>query len=505
MGPKRLSKAVNKPVVALFTILATIAVAYPLPSKAQAPSQNQPTAPTPSVQPPVRPPVQTTPVQPPLDYTLGGGDRIQINVFEVPEYSGAYQIPPGGSLYLPLIGGVSVLGLTQEQAAETIAARYSRYLRRPLVTVSLISPRPINVVVAGEVNRPGSYTVGLQGGAGDNPGVQYPTIVGAITLAEGTTLAADLRQVQLRRKNGLGPDVTSNLDLTQLVQTGNLPQDITLRDGDTIYIPSATEVNLAEIRQFATASFAPATNRPRTVTVVGEVTRPGTYVIVGGSTTGIATEQGGGSAGAGLPTVSRAIQLAGGVTSLADVRNVQLRRQTKSGPEQNLSLNFWQLLTGDTNQDTLVQDGDTIVVATAPEQNAAEATTVATANFSPATIRVSVVGELKRPTGGGGAETLQLPANTSLNQAILAAGGFNDARARRSTVDLIRLNPNGSITKRQVKVNLAQGINEETNPILRNNDVVVVNRSALGKIGDTLGAVGNPLFSVFNIFRLFGL
>lgn len=505
MGSKGLSKAVSKPVVALFTILATSAVACPLPSKAQALNQNQRVTPRQGVQTPARPPAQTTPVQPPLDYTLGGGDRIQINVFEVPEYSGAYQVPPGGALYLPLIGGVSVLGLTQEQAAEAIAAKYSRYLRRPLVTVSLISPRPINVIIAGEVNRPGSYTVGLQGGAGDNPGVQYPTIVGAITLAEGTTLAADLRQVQLRRKQGLGGEQVSNLDLTQLVQTGNSPQDITLRDGDTIFIPPATQVNLAEIRQFATASFAPPTNRPRTVTVVGEVTRPGSYVVIGGSTTGISTQEGGGSAGAGLPTVSRAIQLAGGVTSLADVRNVQLRRQTKSGTEQNLTLNFWNLLTGDTNQDTLVQDGDTIVVATAPEQNAAEATTVATANFSPATIRVSVIGELKRPTGGGGGETLQLPANTSLNQAILAAGGFNDSRARRSTVDLIRLNPNGSITKRQVRVNLSQGINEETNPILRNNDVVVVNRSSLAKIGDTIGAVGNPLFSIFSIFRLFGL
>lgn len=503
MGSKGLPYAVSQPVVALLTIMATIAAACPLPSKAQAPL-NPPPPETTGPKPNVAIPPTTQPVQPPLDYTLGGGDRIQINVFEVPEYSGAYQIPPGGSLYLPLIGGVSVLGLTQEQAAEEIAARYSRYLRRPLVTVSLISPRPINVVVAGEVNRPGSYTVGLQGGAGDNPGVQYPTIVGAITLAEGTTLAANLRQVQLRRRNGIGPERVTTLDLTQLVQTGNLPQDITLRDGDTIYIPPATEVNLAEIRQFSTASFAPATNRPRTVTVVGEVTRPGTYVVVGGSNTGIATEQGGGSAGAGLPTISRAIQLAGGVTSLADVRNIQLRRQTKSGTEQNLTLNFWQLLTGDTNQDTLVQDGDTIVVATAPEQNAAEATTVATANFSPATIRVSVIGELKRPTGGSGGETLQLPANTSLNQAILAAGGFNDARARRSTVDLIRLNPNGSITKRQVKVNLAKGINEETNPILRNNDVIVVNRSTLGKVSDTIGAVGTPLFGIFNIFRLLG-
>ncbi len=495
----KVSSVVRKRTVAgLTTLLATVSIAYPFPSIAQL-IQKQPPAPTAPI------PAAQAPVQPPLDYTLGGGDRIRINVFEVPEYSGDYQIPPGGSLYLPLVGGITVLGLTQEQAAEAIATRYSRYLRRPLVTVSLVSPRPINVVVAGEVNRPGSYTVGLQGGAGDNPGVQYPTIVGALTLAEGVTLAANIRQVQLRRRQGLGPEITTNLDLTQLIQNGVLPQDITLRDGDTIYVPVASEVNLSEIRQFSTASFAGATNRPRTVTVVGEVNRPGSYTVIGGSTTGIATEQGSGSAGGGLPTVSRAIQLAGGINSLADVRGIQLRRPTKSGTDQTLNLNFWQLLAGDSYQDTLVQDGDTIVVPTVSEQNPAESTVVATASFSPATIRVSVIGEVKRATGGAGGTTLELPANTPLNQAILAAGGFNDSRARRTTVDLIRLNPNGSVTKRQVKVNLAQGISEQVNPILRNNDIVVINRSFLGRVGDTIGAVGNPLLNVFSVFRLFGL
>lgn len=66
----------------------------------------------------------------PTDYFLSGGDRIRIYIIEAPEYSGEYLIPPDGKLYLPLIGSVSVLGLTQEQAAEAIAAKYARYLKR---------------------------------------------------------------------------------------------------------------------------------------------------------------------------------------------------------------------------------------------------------------------------------------------------------------------------------------------------------------------------------------
>ena len=156
------------------------------------------------------------------DYLLGGGDLIRVNVFEVPEYTGEYQIPPGGAINMPLIGSVPVSGLTTEQASDTIAKRYSRFLKRPLISVNLLSPRPINVFVAGEVTRPGAYTLSLQGGAGNNPGVQYPTVLAALTIAQGVTLAADVTQVQLRRKVGRSGEQTVSLNLKELTQTGRI-------------------------------------------------------------------------------------------------------------------------------------------------------------------------------------------------------------------------------------------------------------------------------------------
>ncbi len=529
MVSTRLSRSMSQPVASL-TILALIAVACPSPTRAQLPNSDglapAPTGSTQQGQPQPTPnqlapaPTGTTqqgqpqptpnqlapaptgtaqPVQVPIDYLLGGGDRIRINVFEVPEYSGDYQLPPGGDLYLPLIGRVEVAGQTQEQAAETVTAKYARFLKRPLITVSLISPRPINVGVAGEVNRPGSYTLALQGGAGDNPGVQYPTIVGAITLAEGVTLAADIRQVQLRRRQGSGPEQVINIDLAEAIKGSNSAlYPTTLRDGDTVFIPTATVVNKAEIRQFATASFAAAPTRPRTVSVVGQVNRPGSYVVVGGSATATATEQGGGGAGGGLPTVTRAIQLAGGITSQANVRNIQIRRLTKNGVGQNVSVNLWRLLrAGDTNQDTIVQDGDTIVIPTARNTNAADATALADASFSPTTIQVSVVGEVRNPG------LINIRPNTPLNQGLLTAGGFNNSRAKRGSVQLIRLNPDGTVTKRKVRVDLSRNIDAEDNPTLRDDDIIVVGRSGLAVAGDTIGTVLSPLGGVFSIFNLF--
>ncbi|MBH8574254.1 SLBB domain-containing protein [Nostocaceae cyanobacterium CENA369] len=446
-------------------------------------------------------PQNTQPTSPDIqavdtNYLLGGGDLIRVNVFEVPEYTGEYQVPPGGAINLPLIGSVPVLGLTTEQAADEIARRYSRFLKRPLISVNLLSPRPINVLVAGEVTRPGSYTLSLSGGAGNNPGVQYPTVLAALTTAEGVTLAADVTQVKLRRKIGRSGEQTVTLNLKDIIQTGNGAQDLTLRDGDTIIVPTATTFNVAEARNLFAANFAASQTTPRTVAIIGEVNRPGSYLVSPGTTPGGQEGQAGGAAGTGLPTVSRAIQLAGGITSQADIRNLKLRRPTRTGTEQTVDINFWQLLqSGDVNQDVVLQDGDTIIVPTATEINPAEATQLASTTLSPSTIQVGVVGEVKKPGA------VDVRPNSSLNQVILAAGGFNDSRARTTTVDLIRLNPNGSVTKRQVKVDFSQGINEQTNPILRNNDVVVVNRSKIAQAGDAVGTFFNPIGTVFGIIR----
>ena len=128
-------------------LLTAVNVAAPFASLAQGQLVAQRTQPIfPTVQPgspgtqPILPTAEQGSPSIPIDttYTLGGGDLIRVNVFEVPEYTGEYQIPPGGSINLPLIGSVSVLGLTSEQAADEIARRYARFLKRPLISVNLL-------------------------------------------------------------------------------------------------------------------------------------------------------------------------------------------------------------------------------------------------------------------------------------------------------------------------------------------------------------------------------
>jgi polysaccharide export outer membrane protein len=72
-------------------------------------------------------------------------------------------------------------------------------------------------------------------------------------------------------------------------------------------------------------------------------------------------------------------------------------------------------------------------------------------------------------------------------------------------VELIRLNANGTVSRRNVEVDLNASPNDDTNPILRNNDAIVVDRSGLAKVTDTVGEVARPIgsfFSIFNFLRI---
>ncbi|MDY7022727.1 MAG: polysaccharide biosynthesis/export family protein, partial [Cyanobacteriota bacterium] len=94
-------------------------------------------------------------------YTLGPGDLLRVDILDIPEYSGEYLILNDGSLSMPIIGRLNVSGLTVSELTTLITTKYTPFVQQPFATVSLISPRPLSVVVAGEVVRPGSYVIPL--------------------------------------------------------------------------------------------------------------------------------------------------------------------------------------------------------------------------------------------------------------------------------------------------------------------------------------------------------
>ena len=414
-------------------------------------------------------------------YTLGPGDLLRVDILDVPEYSGEYLILNDGSLSMPLIGRLNVAGLTVSQLTNLITTKYLPFVRQPFATVSLLAPRPLSVAVAGEVVRPGTYVIPIVIPNSNTQQFQFYKVTQLLQQAGGVTQLADISQIQIRRINPGQQLITVNLKA--LLEQGNIGEDIILRDGDTIIVPKAETLNPLAIRQLTSASFAAQEIEPFSVVIVGEVFNPGTHQV--GETAGGSSQP---------PTVTQAIQIAGGITPLANIREIKLNRLTNDGKQEVMTINLWELLTeGDVTQDVALQPGDSITIPQADEIDPAEVTSLARASFSPQTIQVNVVGEVIRPGA------VDVPPDTTLNQAILAAGGFDQRRADKEAVELIRLNPNGTVSRRSISVNLEAGIDEASNPVLKRDDIIIVNRSGRARFRDSLEDTLEPFGGIIGI------
>ena len=124
------------------------------------------------------------------DYRLGALDTVNVNVFQVPDVTGDYQVDPGGDLNMPLIGRVNAQGKTLAELQRTIHDRYgAKYLQNPDVRVEIKQAVSQRITVDGAVNQPGIYPVN-----GDI------SLIQAIATAKGTTGDALVSRVVIFRK-----------------------------------------------------------------------------------------------------------------------------------------------------------------------------------------------------------------------------------------------------------------------------------------------------------------
>lgn len=452
------------------------------PGTPSAPGQPVPSAPEPAAPAtPATPAPTAVPVQfdgalealAEAPYSLGPGDSVNVQVFNVPEYSGTFLVGVDGQLRIPLVGSFDVDGLTLDELANILMVQLEPVVQRPIVTVDLAQPRPIRVAISGEIAAPGSYT--LDG--------FFPPLSEVVRGAGGITQAADVRRIRLTRVVRGNPEEIE-IDLFDLLAAGNLDLDIRLRDNDRIFIPTVPAPRPDEARLIVSSTVAgEAATGPAEVAVVGQVVRPGTHTV-----TGAGDDR--------PPTVTAALQAAGGITNRSDLRAIFVRRPTRVGEEQIIPANLWEtLIAGDLSQDIILQPGDTIVVPKAAEIIPAEEADLASASFAPGTIAVNFIGEVNNQG------RLEIPSNTPLSQAVLAAGSFQRGRARSKSVRLIRLNSNGTVTERRIDVDFEAPIDSAENPTLRNNDTVIVGRNVLAQVTDTVDVILTPFFRVFSILN----
>jgi polysaccharide export outer membrane protein len=245
-------------------------------------------------------------------------------------------------------------------------------------------------------------------------------------------------------------------------------------------------------------SVSVAGTRPIKVNVVGEVGRPGPQTFGGGGAGKGPGGAGGNGAGA-QETITGALALAGGVTPLADMRNVTLIRQKGDGaPPEQIKVDFWQALqSGDFSKDMALTDGDTIKIGKLAEGDADAdkmAITVATSSLAPQTVQVQVAGEVKK------AGVVNVDPRSTLLNAIYEAGGPT-TDADFSSVNVARLTPSGKLEKRQINMN---DLNEGKVAFqVRNGDLVFIGRKGSKQLADDVGTFLGPLAGFGGLLRLF--
>jgi len=242
-------------------------------------------------------------------------------------------IPLDGNVLIPQVGKIPLKGLTIEQAQENIRLALSNVLPNPSVQVSLALPRPVQIIITGEVLRPGIYSANSS----------MPRITEILPLSGGTTLAADLRKVLIRRKLTDGSIISQNIDLYTALQNGNSPPNLRLQDGDAIIIPRRDVGNDSgyDRNLVAHSSLAVAQIKVR---------------VLNYAAGGIITQT--------LPNGSNFLDALNGVSlDTANLHSVALVRfDPERGRAVTQKLDAKRALAGDISQNVALQDNDVVVV-----------------------------------------------------------------------------------------------------------------------------------------------
>ncbi len=246
----------------------------------------------------------------PTAYLVGPQDELQITVFGEDDLTGTYTVDSDGSITFPLLGRVSVDGLTLREIQDEITRQLGDgFLVSPQVGSEIAEYRRQSVYVLGEVGTPGIYRL-----SGVLSLIEVLVEAGGVTAQAGNEVQI-IRSASGRASTGpvLAQDGDAEVEVTVVsledIRTGRLAL-VTIRDGDTVNVPKA-----------------------ETFYVLGQVASPGSYVWTLGM------------------TVQQAIALAGGYTNRGSNRGIRITR-TVDGKRTEVGV----------KEDNPVQPDDTIEI-----------------------------------------------------------------------------------------------------------------------------------------------
>ncbi|NNU34552.1 capsule biosynthesis protein, partial [Mucilaginibacter sp. S1162] len=162
----------------------------------------------------------------PVNYIVGPDDKLHISVYGNSVADWQLTVSPEGNINIPGVGVLNVAGKTIEQATLAIKSRLAanNYAidRGTSVQVTLGDIRTINVILQGELVKPGTYSLS-----------SLSTAFDALFSAGGPNDIGSFRKIEIIRNN----KVVSKLDLYDFIVSGNRKGNIVLRDQDIVRVP----------------------------------------------------------------------------------------------------------------------------------------------------------------------------------------------------------------------------------------------------------------------------
>ncbi len=235
------------------------------------------------------------------DYILGEGDVLTVSVYDQPDLTSVVRISGDGMITLPLIGQVHATGQSVDQLSTKIEIRLvDGYLIHPQVSIFIEKFRNLKATILVGVRSPGLYE--LEG---------QTTLLELISKAGGLIEGSSNEAIIRRNDPEDETQEVITINLNELMEQGHLSQNLSIMNGDNIFIP-----------------------KKKVFYVTGEVKSPDAYSYEKGL------------------TVIQALTKAGGFSDRAAPGRIKIIRSL-DGKEQLLK---------EVNMDERVQPNDVIVV-----------------------------------------------------------------------------------------------------------------------------------------------
>jgi len=235
-------------------------------------------------------------VPPRAEPVLGVGDVVRITVYQNPDLTVEARVSELGQVNFPLIGVVTVGGLSVSQAQALIEKRLrdGGFVLKPQVTIQTTQIRSSQISILGQVNKPGRFPIELVGSK-----------VSEMIAAAGGVVPGGADIVTLVG-NRDGKPIKLDIDLPLVLQQGRADLDMPVENGDIIYV-----------------------DRAPIFYMYGEVQRPGQLRIERGM------------------TLMQALAQAGGTTARGTTRGIKVHRKDAAGAVQVREIKMNELVERD--------------------------------------------------------------------------------------------------------------------------------------------------------------